>query len=212
MMEDGEDGESKLAARFAKHAQDFDDLQNELAGRDVGRISRFLNADAREARVGTQKRDARQTSVMTALQVMMMNDPEYAQLYREIEKHLRDVQTRLDTMLETVLRAKEEAEERLRTAQNEAERLAQQERLDELTELENDIRSGQADIGDMQLRLEDEENPPSKDEMTDFQIRADEKEAAIREQAEKLEIIPPSIAPDTEQPVFSQLPPDIPKL
>jgi len=171
--------------RDKQQAQLRDDFNNEMAGRDVGRISRFLSADTREARPDGNKREERRAA-MTSLQMLLLNDSEYAQLYRETEKRLHEAQDRLDAALEAVLRAKEQTEERLRNAQNEAERLAQQERLVALNELENDIRSGQAEIGDMQLRMDDQENPPSMDELEGFRERANEIEAEILPEVEAL--------------------------
>ena len=99
-----EEYEISLAEQFKRHAQDFNDLQNELAGNDVGRISRFLSGDERGLK-GAEKRRAKWEQTLSNLQIMMQ-DPEYAQFYRETEGVLRDSQTKLDEALEQVQQAK----------------------------------------------------------------------------------------------------------
>lgn len=160
-----------LKTQFAKHAQDSDDLQNEMAGRDVGRIARFLTAETREDKING-KRGSRKDAALTNLQILMMNDPAYAQLHRETQKTLHQSQSRLDTALETVLRAKDEAEERLQNTQSDAARAEEEVRLQALKELEAEILGSQAEIGDMQERMADEDNPVQSDEMKQFQERA----------------------------------------
>ena len=101
---DQEEYKISLADRFKRHAQDFNDLQNEMAGNDVGRISRFLTGDEHGPRAA-EKRRAKREAVLSNLQIMM-SDPEYAKFYRETEGVLRDSQTKLDEALEQVQQAK----------------------------------------------------------------------------------------------------------
>lgn len=207
--DDGDD--IRQEERDKQQAQLRDDFNNEMAGRDVGRISRFLSADTREARTNGNKREERRAA-MTTLQMLLSNDPEYARLYRDTERRLHEAQDRLDAALETVLRTKEQTEERLRNARNEAERQAQQERLDTLNDLENDIRSGQAEIGDMQLRMGDQENHVQSEEMEGFHDRLDEIENAIAPRVEAITASRSTVLPDSNaDAVFSKATPDIPK-
>lgn len=86
--------ERRQEERAAKRTQDLDDLHNEMAGRDVGRINRFFGeASAPRSERGKQK--AEREVQLTNLQVLLMNDPEYAQLFRETETKLRQGQNRL---------------------------------------------------------------------------------------------------------------------
>ncbi len=212
-----------LTAQFAKHAQDFDDLQNEMAGRDVGRISRFLNADARDAKSDDKRRSERETA-LTNLQIMMMNDPAYAALYRDTARTLHETQTFLDQSLEQVQAAKLETQAAMADALDKAARLpdgtqvfkdregqvrqtdgsivldalvasivwngteptfeemrTNKNRADGLDELESDILAGQVEIGAMQGRMDDQENPVSAEELDRFKDRAQEIEAGIEE-------------------------------
>jgi len=119
--------EISLAERFKRHAQDFNDLQNEMAGNDVGRISRFLTGDEHGPRAA-EKHRAKREAVLSNLQIMM-SDPEYAKFYRETEQKLRDTQSSLDTALDMVLSLKAETEAILETALENAAQLPNGERV-----------------------------------------------------------------------------------
>ncbi|MBL1437506.1 MAG: hypothetical protein COB08_015055 [Rhodobacteraceae bacterium] len=209
-----------LTARFTKQAQDFDDLQNEMAGREVGRISRFLKGDE-HGPMAAEKRRAKWNATLTNLQIMM-NDLEYAQLYRDTETKLRETQSTLDAALEQVQQLKTGAEAALSETLEHAARLpdgrrvfkdqvdqvlfengdlveddlaamivwngsepsfeemrAQADAVNGLIELEADIYTGQAEIGDMQERMADESDPITKDGMTSFNDRAEEINSGI---------------------------------
>lgn len=64
-----------------RRAQDFDDLQNEMSGVDVGRIPRFLSPEARE--ILQEKRNGKSSRRMSALDMMLLNDPAYVQAYND---------------------------------------------------------------------------------------------------------------------------------
>lgn len=140
-----------------------------MADRDVGRIDRYIG-DAAENRADRGKRKAERDAQLTALQ-MMLNDPEYAQLFHETEAKLQDAQSRLDTALEAVRNERERIEQMLLTSNLSAEaRREQEQRLEDLAEFEQDILRGQAEIGDMQERLEDDGDIPlSSDELERIQ-------------------------------------------
>lgn len=172
-----------------------------MAGRDVGRISRFLSENGGSTRASEKKRVER-AEALTRLQLLLLSDPAYAALYRETEKTLRDAQTRLDEMLDAVARATEEAQERLNGKLSDTARAEEEARLEALTELESDIRTGQADIGDMQLRMQDEDEPVTSDELEGYMDRADKLVSDIKERVNK--IAPSeeaSFEPDSRQPV-----------
>ncbi|MEM6890151.1 MAG: hypothetical protein AAF636_18750 [Pseudomonadota bacterium] len=178
------DDEEQLKERFARKAQDFTDLQNELAGRGVGRISRFIG-ESSETRKDRGKRRADSNAELTALQIMM-NDEQYARLYRKTETKLHDAQNRLETQLEIIQDERERLETHLESDLTAEQRRKAEARLEALRKLEEDIRLGQAEIGDMQERIEDEENPPSEDELESIQRRADEIASGIEDRVSKI--------------------------
>lgn len=210
-----EDFEVRLAERFKRAAQDFDDLQNEMAGLEVGRITRFVSDTADNPR-SEKKRCARDLARSTALD-LLLNDPVYAAFYHETVEILRDTQTKLDDALEQVRDARTKATDTLTETMEQAARLpdgqsvfrdqdgqvrfedgtivddhvaasiiwsgtepgfeelqAQKDRLDRLATLEADIIAGQAEIGEMQEKMEDPDNPPSDDDLQRFQDQADD--------------------------------------
>lgn len=98
---------------------DFDDLQNEIAGRETGRIRRFLPGDHRAEQLARNSRD----QALTALQLMLMNNPEYAALYHEVD----DLLSRAETATERALLKSErdliQAEDSLRDTLENANKL-----------------------------------------------------------------------------------------
>lgn len=89
-------GDSRYIAD--KRQRDFDDLQHELAGVDVGRMRRFLNADDDRSPEGKRRKQERTRRTLDDL----MRDPEYARLYVTLGDRLRDAETRADAALEAI--------------------------------------------------------------------------------------------------------------
>jgi len=82
--------EIEVSAAEKRRLQDFDDLQNELSGNEVGRISRFLSPEARAALI--EKRNGNTTAALSALDVLLLNDPIYAQAYSETMSALKNAE------------------------------------------------------------------------------------------------------------------------
>lgn len=78
-----------------KRAQrDFDDLQNETAGRDVGRIERFLNGESNHPNSEKARRKEREAEMSRFM--ALMSDPVYAKLYEDWGKKLNETRQFLD--------------------------------------------------------------------------------------------------------------------
>lgn len=91
-----------------KRRQDLDDLNNESAGRDVGRISRFHHdRDPQTIEQKKREREARESALMR-----MMRDPAYAAAYQAAWDAIDRAQVALDAAL------LENAEEAERLAEN----------------------------------------------------------------------------------------------
>jgi len=236
---DENEQETKLTERFARHARDFDDLQNEIAGLDTGRMKRFLPDGAHSADPNG-KSASKRAEVLTRLQLMLLENPAYAALFEETATILTDAQSRLDALLERVraqidqsivaLDEKLDGAARLpdgtkvfkdQTGQirsldggavpadlaatilwsgNEPSHETVQmdiARLSLLKELESDIQSGQAEIGDMQAAMLDDYSPPSEDDLKDFGQRAqDIAESLEQEMDETLAKTAPTVEPN----------------
>tara|TARA_B100000378_G_scaffold274122_1_gene268093 strand:- start:96 stop:857 length:762 start_codon:yes stop_codon:yes gene_type:complete len=90
--------------------QDFDDLQNEVAGRDVGRIERFLNGESNHPNSEKARRKEREAEMTRFM--ALMSDPVYAKLYEDWGKKLNETRQFLDEAREQLakFRASIEAE------------------------------------------------------------------------------------------------------
>ncbi len=62
--------------------QDRDDFNNEVAGRDTGRIKRFLSQEARDHL--EEGKDEKRQEKLSLLDILLMTDPVYAQLYSDV--------------------------------------------------------------------------------------------------------------------------------
>ncbi len=91
-----------IGGRVAKGLQDFVDLQNEISGRDVPRIPRFLSPDDDRTLAGRRKKENRARFRQTLQD--LMRDREYARLYVELGDRLRDAERAAETALATIRR------------------------------------------------------------------------------------------------------------
>lgn len=92
--------------------QDFDDLQREVAGLEVGRIARFLPDDVRNPERSEKAKAERQAEMLTRLQ-MMMRDPEYAALYNDTMDKLNEAERATEVALAKALERQRLADEAL---------------------------------------------------------------------------------------------------
>ncbi len=109
------------AAAEKRLAQDFDDLQNELSGNSVGRIQRFLSPEAHALLM--EKRNGKQSAVMTALELALMNDPYYAEVYNNTVDRLRELEDATEKAIENAILKEQEAESILETTLDRAAQL-----------------------------------------------------------------------------------------
>ena len=83
MEKDAETGGSR------RNAIDFRDQQDELGGRENGRIKRFLSPETRAEAKEQQRKDEQFRSL---LDYLLHNDPEYAALYRKVSDRLHEIE------------------------------------------------------------------------------------------------------------------------
>ncbi|MEL6922383.1 MAG: hypothetical protein AAFO77_15455 [Pseudomonadota bacterium] len=84
-----------VKSRTERDRQAFDDLQNEIAGHDTGRIKRFGIAAARDFEAKQEVK--RNKAYRDALHRLLMTDPEYRELYEDLGSALGDAETTADT-------------------------------------------------------------------------------------------------------------------
>ena len=94
-----------------QRAQGFDDLQNEMSGVDVGRIGRFLSPEARK--VLKERRNGNSSNRLSALDMMLLNNPAYADIYNNAMDRLADYEAATERALSKELTKLEVAEKSL---------------------------------------------------------------------------------------------------
>jgi hypothetical protein len=109
--------EIEKAAADKRRVQDFDDLQNELSGNEVGRISRFLSPEARALLTG--KQNGKQSAYMTALDLALMNNPEFFKAYEAAMNTLGDVENVAERVLTRLVKQQADIEVQLKDAEAE---------------------------------------------------------------------------------------------
>ena len=82
---------------ISRRNSDFDDLQNEIAGREVGRVQRFLSLEEAATRGKSQNKGI-DAITLSALETLLQ-DPEYAKLYNEVS----DLLSRAESATEAAL-------------------------------------------------------------------------------------------------------------
>ncbi|MGD1888363.1 MAG: hypothetical protein ACFB01_14815 [Cohaesibacteraceae bacterium] len=95
------------AQREVDRRQDLDDFNNELAGREVGRISRFLTRSDDNTLTGG-KRGHKDGGGLSALDIILGTSPDYFTLHADLSGDIRVAQARnhdLDQRLEAALDA-----------------------------------------------------------------------------------------------------------
>lgn len=111
----GEDPKEK------KRKTDFDDLQNEMAGREVGRINRFLSPEVREeikaGKSGRKKDD------LSKLQILLIHNTSYRIVYEKAQDTLDRVQSATDRALNIIDNQIQRLQEELDRLEDRAPRL-----------------------------------------------------------------------------------------
>ena len=118
----GEDEHPDIVSAARRREQDRDDYNNEIAGREVGRIRRFLPDDARPDHSG--KRAKRESNRVSALLSLLQSDPAYAALYSETLDKLREAEAAAALALSQATSALDQARTDLADALDGASTLA----------------------------------------------------------------------------------------
>lgn len=119
---ENEDEELELKRAFERRARDFDDLNHEMAGQDVGRMSRFLPEGDGTGRGNSKKRSQQADDALTRLQ-LLMRDPVYAALYQGTMDIIVTAEAATERALEKALVRLREAEDALTDLQTRAAQL-----------------------------------------------------------------------------------------
>ena len=110
------------AASTVVRKRDFDDLQNELAGRETGRQQRFLPAaDERSPKEERRRHEAGQ-AYQSMLEVLMA-DPAYRARYGDVMTRLRNAEQATEAALDRISRMMDDTEDAIQDMEDRAARL-----------------------------------------------------------------------------------------
>ena len=109
MISDFHDAARELTQR--QKQLDLDDLNNEMADRETGRNSRFRNKEHANSEAA-QRRKAHAQTQLSALDALLLNDPEYAKLYNDTMDLLAEAEQAVESALS-------QAEKALKQSSNE---------------------------------------------------------------------------------------------
>lgn len=101
--------------------QELDDYNNEIAGRDTGRIKRFLSQEARN-QIKDGKKDKTQEK-LSLLDILLMTDPVYARLYSDVMNKIEEIDRAIDKALARIEQRIDYLEEKLSDIQKRAQKL-----------------------------------------------------------------------------------------
>lgn len=142
------------AAADKRRQQDFDDLQNEMSGSNVGRIQRFLSSDGRAAILA--KRNGQASAAMSALDLLLLNNPGYAEVYENTMDRLGELEKATERAISQTTNAIREQEEALQNTLSNAQQLSDGTRVfraeDGSVWTEFDERVKDADVDELEWR------------------------------------------------------------
>ena len=184
------------------------DLNDEIAGRDTGRIKRFLSQTF--SLYGETKEQQAERQFRTLLDLLLSQDPHYAALYEKVSKKLEKAKQAVDRAL---LEVNQRLEDSLRTLQMLSASAAS---LDDGTKVFKSERDGQVYTEDGQ-RLSDAEadgivfsdNAPSWE---DYQTAQDAYATAQQQKADLEAYQREVLAPITERMQDEENPPSMEEL
>ncbi|WP_346894806.1 hypothetical protein [uncultured Roseibium sp.] len=109
----GEFNEIVRAQNERARQQDIADLNAEIGGYDNGRMKRFLSPEARDAARGNGRSGNKHSSALSALDILLLSDPEYAQLYKATVSENRQAQVAVTDLQDHIARAMKTVETRI---------------------------------------------------------------------------------------------------
>ncbi len=104
-----------------RREQDYADLQNEIAGRGVGRINRFLPSNRIDNPENQRKKDAELSHLLNELQ-QRLQDPDYRAAFERANDLIDQTQIKLTNTLDAVAERIEHLEALRETSDSKAVR------------------------------------------------------------------------------------------
>lgn len=92
-----------------RRRQDFEDQQNELAGRDTGRMTRFGVGEGSSGAV--RERERKERAYRDALARLLAENPEYRALFEDLSNRLGQAESQADATIEAIRTALNQTQE-----------------------------------------------------------------------------------------------------
>ena len=102
--------------------QNLEDYNNEIAGRDTGRIKRFLSQEARDHL--EDGKNGKTQEKLSLLDILLMTDPVYARLYCDVMDRIEEIDQAISKALAQSEQRIDSIEENLADIKGRAQRLA----------------------------------------------------------------------------------------
>ncbi len=157
------------ARRIRRLIEEFNDLQNEIAGRDVGKNSRFLPDHDKHVN-GKSKSDRK--AGLTAFDIVIQ-DIEYQKAYQRTYHALTDTEALLH---DTLLRSQERLDETRKALQGAKDAGVNTDELKRLKRAVTDAKNQHdrlldydSDLQTIRDHMQDHDNPPSQAELDGYQ-------------------------------------------
>lgn len=160
-MGSDEQDESRTA-RTERAKRDFEDLQNEIAGRDVPRTKRFLTQSAAAGGDQSKRRDERER--YSALMQRLMTDPAYQALYDETWSMLREAEANAEANIAAAAGLLDQAKAEFAEARDNASTLPDGTRVFRTTDGRVVTEDGQEIEGDVLDSITWREGAPTYEE------------------------------------------------
>lgn len=173
------DSDNSSGKPRSKSAQDLDDFQHEIAGRDVGRAQRFLTGD--QSPKARQKREAQERERVSRLMRLLQSDPEYAALYNDTMDKLRTAETATEAALEDAEQRLAGAEEDLADMRDRASTLPDGTKVFRGRDGNVYTEDGRQLTDEERSQVEWKEGAPTYDEYRDRQRDAEKARSEIEE-------------------------------
>ncbi|MEL6369170.1 MAG: hypothetical protein AAFR03_00495 [Pseudomonadota bacterium] len=106
-----------------RRRQDLIDYSNEIAGRETGRMKRFVLDSDESSLAGKERKERRTRDALSRLQLLLANDPVYAERHAEALSMLGNYGAAAESAISDVERERSRAREALQNAQDGASRL-----------------------------------------------------------------------------------------
>jgi hypothetical protein len=100
--------------------QDLEDFNNECSGNETGRMQRFLSREAFEDARAAKTGKSRSSGKLSALDILLLNDPDYARMHQAAIDDNRAAQAKVTELQDSIVRVMSKMDKRSDTLLDQA--------------------------------------------------------------------------------------------